>query len=175
MKHYSPIFWSIIFVIAIALLSLFYILVTADQKIVYKKLPDFTLESLFDNEEVITSKIFSENDLVIMNFFASWCITCIQEHSILMDMQKFGIEILGIAWLDESKLKTKEFLDTHGNPYSFIGYDVTGGVGTKMGIEAIPETFVIYQNKIIFHHSGALTASILQARLLPQLISLQTS
>jgi len=66
-------------------------------------LPEFSLPLLYDD-----NKFFTLNDLKndknrysLINFFASWCTTCLAEHNILMRLKNTeSINFYGIAWHD---------------------------------------------------------------------------
>lgn len=100
---------------------------------------------------------FSDADLarggppVLVNFFASWCVPCIEEHPVLMDMQKQGIPIWGIAYKDKPAA-TEAFIARHGDPYARIALDVPGRVAIDWGTTGVPETFLVDGHGIIRWH-----------------------
>ena len=105
-------------------------------------LPDFSLPDLFND-----NKDFSKRDLIgrysVVNFFASWCTTCLAEHEVLIDLQNKNIvDIYGIAWRDIDN-KTRAYLKKHGNPFERVAKDSRGLFTKITGINAIPETLVI--------------------------------
>ncbi len=117
-------------------------------------LPEFSLGDLYDE-----SKEFSKEDLIgkysLLNFFASWCTTCLSEHPALMRLKDNGkLAIYGIAWRDIDK-KTQEYLARNGNPFTKIGVDSKGLFTKILHINAVPESFLINpQGKIIARFSG---------------------
>jgi cytochrome c biogenesis protein CcmG/thiol:disulfide interchange protein DsbE len=105
-------------------------------------LPDFSLPDLFND-----SKDFSKRDLLgkysVVNFFASWCTTCLAEHEVLIDLQNKNIvDLYGIAWRDIDS-KTRAYLKKHGNPFERVAKDSRGLFTKITGIDSIPETLVI--------------------------------
>ena len=92
-----------------------------------------------------------KNEILLVNFFASWCIPCIVEHDYLFKLKKEkSIKIYGINYKDDlDNLNT--WLKKLGNPYSKIGIDQTGIVGINWGVNGIPESFLIDKNGIIKH------------------------
>ncbi len=84
----------------------------------------------------------------IINMFASWCAPCAIENPYLLQMQKHGIKIIGVAYKDTPE-KIKKFLKISGNPYTEILYDVTGSTGITLGITGVPESFAVDSAGII--------------------------
>ena len=83
MRKKILIFPSIIFLLI--LLSFFYLL-TIDRNpseipsnLLNKNVPDFETESLLKNEKFISSNEF-KNEVILVNFFATWCKPCRDEH-----------------------------------------------------------------------------------------------
>ena len=61
---------------------------------------------------------------------------------------KKNIEIIGLNYKD-NKNSAKNFLKDYGNPYSIIFFDKDGVVSIEWGAYGVPETFLIYNKKII--------------------------
>ncbi|QGR02748.1 DsbE family thiol:disulfide interchange protein [Ehrlichia ruminantium] len=117
-------------------------------------------------------QLFDTNDLIghpyILNVFASWCTTCQEEHSMLLDIAKEQIiEIYGINYLD-TEYKVKEWLKTNGDPYTKIAKDYSGKVNNILGVTGVPETFIFDQHgKLLLHIYGSLTKDIWRTQILP--------
>ena len=113
-----------------------------------KPIPEINLNSLENSK-------LNENDfkreILLVNFFASWCVPCIVEHDFLFELKKQKpIKIYGINYKDDIK-NLKKWLEKLGNPYSKIGMDKTGITGINWGVNGIPESFLIDKNGIIRH------------------------
>ena len=90
----------------------------------------------------------------LVNFFASWCVPCITEIPLLMEMKRKGVPILGIAVRDRPE-DVAAFLTRHGNPYSAIGSDPESQVQIALGSSGVPESFVVDGRGIIrYQHVG---------------------
>tara|TARA_B100000029_G_scaffold316368_1_gene308767 strand:- start:9116 stop:9628 length:513 start_codon:yes stop_codon:yes gene_type:complete len=121
---------------------------TLNSPLINKPLPEINLISL-KNEEL--NKNDFKNEIILVNFFASWCIPCIVEHDFLFQLKKKkSIKIYGINYKDD-KDNLKIWLKKLGNPYSKIGIDNTGITGINWGVNGIPESFLIDNNGIIKH------------------------
>ena len=77
--------------------------------------PKLDLEVISGNSPF--SKLVGEQEFIV-NYFASWCTPCRQEHAILEKMSNKNI-IIGIAYKD-SKKNVKNFISELGNPYKTI-------------------------------------------------------
>jgi len=106
--------------------------------------------------------------VVIVNFFASWCIPCRLEHPLLMDLGKrLDVPVYGIAWQDKADDAT-EFLKQLGDPYKRVGLDESGRVGINFGVYGVPETYVVdKEGRIRLRHVGPLTEEDVTKELAP--------
>lgn len=131
-----------------------------------KHIPDFDLPAQ------APSQGFSSADLgrgkpILLNFFASWCVPCVEEHESLLALAKGGVPIWAIAYKDGAD-KAAQFIAQHGNPYQRIGRDGAGRVAIDFGLSGVPESFLIDGAGIVqWHWPGPLTAGIIQNRLQP--------
>ena len=114
-----------------------------------KNIPSFKVK-LFDSEREISSEeIFKQNKFYLLNIWASWCVPCRNEHSFLISLsKKRDIEIIGLNYKDNIK-NAKNFIRELGNPYSVIFLDLDGTISIEWGAYGVPETFLIYDKKII--------------------------
>ena len=114
-----------------------------------EKIPLFKVK-VFETDNEITSKEIFKNDIYyVFNIWASWCIPCRDEHPFLMELKKNKkIEIIGLNYKDKVK-NAKNFLYEVSNPYSLILSDADGTIAIEWGAYGVPETFLIYNGKII--------------------------
>ena len=125
-----------------------------------KSVPKFETESLFKNENFISSQEFG-NEITLVNFFATWCKPCLDEHVYIKRFSdEKGIKVIGINYKDNSK-KAIQWLKKLGNPYSNVALDKNGRIAIDWGAYGIPETFVISSKGIIkYRHVGPVTEKI---------------
>ena len=121
---------------------------TLNSPLLNKPIPEINLVSL-KNENLNESDF--KKEILLVNFFASWCVPCIVEHDFLFELKKQKpIKIYGINYKDDIK-NLEIWLEKLGNPYSKIGIDKTGITGINWGVNGIPESFLIDKNGIIKH------------------------
>ena len=125
-----------------------------------KSIPKFTSKTLFKKGSLNSEDIFKKNKFYLLNIWASWCVPCKDEHTLLMDLSKSGkIEIIGLNYKDNLN-NAKKFINDLGNPYSLILLDRDGTKAIEWGAFGIPETFLIYENKVIKRYIGPLNSKL---------------
>ena len=130
---------------------------------VEKKIPFFKAKDFNSNIYMDSEKIFEENKYFIVNIWASWCVPCIKEHPLLMELSKNqSIKLIGLNYRDNLN-NAKNFINELGNPYSQILIDSDGTLGVEFGAYGVPETFIIDKNKkIIKKFVGPINEEIVQ-------------
>jgi cytochrome c biogenesis protein CcmG, thiol:disulfide interchange protein DsbE len=138
-----------------------------------KPAPDFNLPALLDDKPGLARADLGGKP-VLVNFFASWCVPCIQEHATLSGFAASGrVPVLGIAYKDKPE-NSKRFLAELGNPYQRIGVDVDGRTAIDFGVYGVPETYLIdAAGQIRYRLWGPLTPEALEQEILPRLAALQ--
>tara|TARA_B100001123_G_C15299372_1_gene1020464 strand:- start:1961 stop:2497 length:537 start_codon:yes stop_codon:yes gene_type:complete len=116
--------------------------------LINKKIPVFVGKSLFNGNIFVSKKEFG-NQIILVNFFATWCGPCREEHSFIKKLSnKENLKIIGINYKDDVD-KTILWLKELGNPYSDVIIDKDGSIGIEWGVYGIPETFVVDKNSKI--------------------------
>src|SRR3990172_9402414 len=104
----------------------------------------------------------------LLNVWASWCVSCREEHPVLVDLAKSGVvPIVGLNYKDE-RSDGLRWLRQFGDPYQLSVYDREGMVGIDYGVYGVPETFLIDKTGIIrYKRIGVVTPEILRDKILP--------
>jgi cytochrome c biogenesis protein CcmG/thiol:disulfide interchange protein DsbE len=112
----------------------------------------------------------------LLNVWASWCVSCREEHPLLMQLANAKIiPIVGLDYKDEP-VAGKRWLAQNGDPYNLSVVDRDGRVGIDWGVYGVPETFVVdKQGMIRYKHIGPITPDALQTKILPLIRELQKS
>jgi cytochrome c biogenesis protein CcmG/thiol:disulfide interchange protein DsbE len=133
-----------------------------------KSAPAFRLPVLGD------TAIYTDGNLKghprLVNFFASWCAACQDEHPVLMKLaREQNVEIVGMDYKDTTADITA-WLAKHGNPYRTVVMDEQGTAGLDWGVYGVPETYAINaQGVIVYKHIGAMTEAVWRSKIAPLL------
>ena len=136
--------------------------------------PAFTLAGLGEQPGLARDEFAGQ--VVLVNFFASWCVPCRSEHPLLMRLAaELKTPLYGIDYKDKPE-DAARFLSELGNPYGRIGADRDGRVGIDFGVYGVPETYVIDKaGRIRLRHVGPLTPADVAREIAPLVKALQTS
>jgi cytochrome c biogenesis protein CcmG/thiol:disulfide interchange protein DsbE len=106
--------------------------------------------------------------VVVINFFASWCVPCRVEHPLLMRLaSREKLALVGIAYKDKPE-DSQRFLAGLGDPYARIAVDRAGRTGIDFGLYGVPETYVVDRaGHIRKRFVGPLTPEAIDRELLP--------
>ena len=126
------------------------------------EIPSFSVELLNSNKVVNSSEFFDLDTFYLLNIWSSWCVPRRQEHPLLMDLVKNkNISVVGINYKDTRK-NAENFLDKLGNPYKKIIFDKEGINAIEWGAYGVPESFLIYDGKIIKKYIGPLNQELVK-------------
>lgn len=139
-----------------------------------KPAPEFTFPPVAglakDGKPVagVKSADLSTGEVTVVNFWASWCVPCVQEHPYLVALaERAGVRVVGINYKDPPP-GGKKFLERLGNPYVRVGADASGRGAIEWGVYGMPETFVLDgKGRIVFKHVGPIDGRSLQDDILP--------
>ena len=182
--------WPLIgFVVLVVLLAIGLRLDPHDvpSPLVGKQAPMFSLEKVgapaqnFSPQEM-RGKVW------LLNVWSTWCVSCRQEHPVLVEMAKnraltlVGLnykEVRGDGAFDMDKIapdaerelalkRAQAWLKTHGDPYTLSALDLDGRVGIDYGVYGVPETYVIDKAGLIrFKQTGPITPDVFSGKILP--------
>lgn len=114
-----------------------------DSPLIGQPAPDFDLPLL--EGEGTRSLADLDGDIVIVNFWASWCVPCREEHpDLLAAAERYrddGVTFLGIVYQDRPDAAIG-FLDELGRGYEHVT-DPDSRAAIDFGVFGIPETFFI--------------------------------
>lgn len=135
--------------------------------LINKPAPAFQLPQLHE-----TTKTFSAQEMRgkvwLLNVWASWCVSCREEHPYLIDFARTGVvPIYGLNWKDKHE-DAVAWLNELGNPYVLSVSDFDGRVAIDYGVYGAPETYLIDKNGVIrFKQIGPVTPEVIQKTIVP--------
>ena len=112
-------------------------------------------------------------DVVVLNFWASWCVPCRYEHADLVAAaeryQSRGVHFFGLLYQD-SERNARAFIEELGGVNYPSLLDEGTRTGIAYGITGVPETFVIdREGTVVFKYNGPITVGQL-ARVIEPLL-----
>ena len=128
------------------------------------KAPDLTITTL-EGRQFTLKNLSSQNQLVVINFWASWCRPCIQEmphlERIHQGFRDKGVVFLGIATQDSASA-VRTFLAKQKITYEIVLDDQDKITSAFGGVRVLPTTiFVDSENNIVKIHKGYLAEKAL--------------
>jgi cytochrome c biogenesis protein CcmG/thiol:disulfide interchange protein DsbE len=115
-----------------------------------------------------TSAVLADGNVSVVNFWASWCVPCAEEHALLMALkEQTGVPIYGVNYKDQPAA-ARRFIGRYGNPFKAVGTDDNGRSAIEWGVYGMPETFVVNgKGEIVFKHVGPISPASLTGKLIP--------
>jgi cytochrome c biogenesis protein CcmG/thiol:disulfide interchange protein DsbE len=135
------------------------------------------LEGLTDAGRPVAGFVTADlrkGEVSVVNFWASWCVPCVQEHPVLVALrEQTGVSVYGINYKDQAAA-ARRFLGRYGNPYAAVGVDGNGRAAIEWGVYGMPETFIVNgRGEIAYKHVGPVTPETLETRIIPAIRAAQ--
>lgn len=117
----------------------------------------------------LTDADLRRGDVVLVNFWASWCPPCRAENPTLLALRAEGIRVVGVNMMDDPE-NAAAFLTADGNPFDAIAFDPKGKTRLDWGVTAPPETFILRgDGSVAYKFIGPLVGDDYQQRFRPEL------
>jgi cytochrome c biogenesis protein CcmG, thiol:disulfide interchange protein DsbE len=139
-----------------------------------KPVPAFTLPQLGEAGKTLTPAHW-RGKVWLLNVWASWCVSCKDEHPLFVDLAKKGElkHFVGLNYKDTLPAAQK-WLRELGDPYSLSIVDADGRVGIDLGVYGVPETFVMDKKGIVrYKHVGPINEQAWREKIKPLLTKLE--
>ena len=144
----SSIILLIIFMIGVFFIGLNKSSIYDTTDLVGQKITKIQLKHFYDNIN-ITEEDLKKDDFILINFWASWCAPCRDEHPFLLKLNdEKNLKILGVNFKDKKNHAIK-FLKDLGDPYDYLARDELGRQSVNFGIYGIPESILVNKDLII--------------------------
>jgi cytochrome c biogenesis protein CcmG, thiol:disulfide interchange protein DsbE len=135
-----------------------------DSPLVGRQAPAFALRAVGTGETIDLQSLRGKP--VIVNFWATWCGPCFEEHPTLVANARNlpNVQFVGIVFNDTDD-KIMRFLAERGSAYPTL-LDANGKTAIAYGVGGVPETFFINPaGKIVAKFEGPLSTESLQENL----------
>jgi len=135
--------------------------------LINKAAPAFQLPQLRDPARSFSAQEM-RGKVWLLNVWASWCVTCRDEHPLLLQYARSGaIPIYGLNYKDQ-RADALSWLAELGDPYVLSASDTDGRVGIDYGVYGAPETYLIDRDGVIrFKQIGPVTPDVWEKTILP--------
>jgi len=123
-------------------------------QLVGQPVPAFALAPAMPGRAGLASTELASGQPRMINVFASWCVPCIAEAPLLLELKRQGVAIDAVAVRDRPE-DVAGFLSRHGDPFDRIGADPESRVQLELGSSGVPESFIVDGRGIIrYQHMG---------------------
>ena len=133
-----------------------------------KPAPDFKVPQLQDANAHFSPKEM-QGKVWLLNVWASWCVSCREEHPIIVEYAKRGVlpPVVGLNYKDKRD-DGMRWLARFGDPYLLSAFDADGRIGIDYGVYGVPETYLIDKAGVIrFKQIGPITPAVMENKILP--------
>ncbi|MFT7287498.1 MAG: cytochrome c biogenesis protein CcmG/thiol:disulfide interchange protein DsbE [Halieaceae bacterium] len=131
--------------------------------LVDRPLPDFSLPALGGAGLLTPGRVTGEP--MLLNVWATWCISCRVEHPYLQRLAEQGVPIYGVNYKDDVA-GARDWLAERGDPYRATIVDEQGSLGLDLGVYGAPETYFVDAGGIVrYRHVGVIDERLWNSRL----------
>lgn len=133
-----------------------------------KPAPDFKVPQLADPNASFSPREM-QGKVWLLNVWASWCVSCREEHPVIVEYAKKGVlpPVVGLNYKDKRDDGLR-WLARFGDPYLLSVFDADGRVGIDYGVYGVPETYLIDKAGVIrFKQIGPITPEVMEKKILP--------
>lgn len=134
-----------------------------DSPLIGRPAPPFALKAIDSGKTIDIGQLRGKP--VVMNFWATWCVPCYQEHPVLVQNARIigqDVQFIGVVFNDTED-KINAFLRQRGSAYPTL-LDQQGKTAIEYGVGGVPETYFINRKGVIVaKFVGPMTTEILQA------------
>ena len=155
-------------IITVPVIALLYYGMQRDVRTVASPLPgrmsfDFTAATL-DGDTITLSEL--KGEVVVLNFWASWCIACIEEHRVFVDAERYyadqDFQMLGVVYQDSPE-NARRWMRQRGGGWPSV-IDPKSRIAIDYGVYGVPETYFIGKDgRIAYKQIGPVNGPLMRS------------
>ncbi len=125
--------------------------------IAQKSIPNVTLQN-FENKS-IEIKSLIDNNLVVLSFWATWCLPCINELNAISEVyedwqEETNVKLIAVSIDDNRTIsRVKPMVNSNAWEYEIL-FDKNQDLKRALQITNIPYTLIVLNGEIVFQHAG---------------------
>ena len=121
-------------------------------------LPNVKLKTL-SNSTISTQKIASDNELIIISLWATWCVPCKNELDAVSELYQDWIDETNVIYyavsIDDSRTANRIRPMVNGKDWEFeILLDENSDLKRAFGVSTVPYTVIVKNKKVVYKHMG---------------------
>jgi peroxiredoxin len=122
--------------------------------------PHFVLQQS-DGEDLALESVIQDNNLVLLNFWATWCPFCwiemLELEKTYREYESRGLEVLAIAVDDPGDVMTYTELEPLSYP---VLLDPEGVIAGRYGVDALPTSFLVGKDGTVLRTCQGMTVDL---------------
>lgn len=125
--------------------------------IAQKAVPNITLHN-FENKSIEINSLI-DNNLVVLSFWATWCLPCINELNAISEVyedwqNETNVKLIAVS-IDDNRTISRVRPMVNSNAWEYeILFDKNQDLKRALQITNIPYTLIIQNGEIVFQHAG---------------------
>ena len=139
-------------------IALLFCLILSFNSFSQNEIPNIDVKTL-DGQTVNIKDVASQDNVVIISLWATWCVPCIKELDAISEVydewqEETGVQLIAVSVDDSRTVKrVKSLVNGKGWDYNIL-LDTNNDLKRALGASTVPLTLVIKDNKIVLRHSG---------------------
>ncbi len=139
--------------------------------------PAFRLANLYNPSDSVSLSDF-EGKVVVLNYWASWCIPCIAEHPVLVRLREAydpeEVALIGVLFQDTPE-NGMRFIEELGGEWPLVT-DAGSRTAIEYGVYGVPETYFIGTDGVVaLRHDLAVTWDLVEQKVDSLLVARATA